>query len=147
MPRLLAELKESKKPYLPLCAVREAITRANSLPNGEIIITPYLDQVCVCVSCVVCSRCDCVIGARSRCDCVIGARCASQLTALLIPRAASSDEGTRSVIAECLGKLGLLAPAHVLPALQALLADKAGAARATAVLALKCCVVDRPHKV
>ena len=62
---------------------------------------------------------------------------------LLIGQCNADDEGVRSMVAECLGRLALIAPAHVLPALKALLTKEEPETRATVVYSLKFTITDR----
>jgi cullin-associated NEDD8-dissociated protein 1 len=62
---------------------------------------------------------------------------------LLIGQCDADDEGVRSMVAECLGRLALIAPAHVLPALKALLTNQAPETRATVVYSLKFTITDQ----
>lgn len=72
-----------------------------------------------------------------------------QLLPLFFTHCESSDEGTRNVVAECLGKLALVQPGSIIPQLQEkLLADGSHAnSRATVVTAMKFAVVERAHVV
>jgi hypothetical protein len=69
------------------------------------------------------------------------------LLPLLVERCESKEEGTRNVVAECIGKLAMLAPAEVVPQLAKLLSSDKPATRATIVTALKCAIVERPHPI
>ena len=62
---------------------------------------------------------------------------------LLIGLCDAEDEGVRSMVAECLGRLALIAPVQVLPALKALLTKEAPEARATVVFSLKFTITDQ----
>ncbi|XP_058803044.1 cullin-associated NEDD8-dissociated protein 1 [Phymastichus coffea] len=57
------------------------------------------------------------------------------------------EEGTRNVVAECLGKLTLIDPANLLPELQGLLASQSGLIRTTVVTAVKFCITDQPQAI
>jgi cullin-associated NEDD8-dissociated protein 1 len=69
------------------------------------------------------------------------------LLPLLVERCESKEEGTRNVVAECIGKLAMLAPAEIVPQLAKLLSSDKPATRATIVTALKCAIVERPHPI
>ncbi|EFJ52089.1 hypothetical protein VOLCADRAFT_79240 [Volvox carteri f. nagariensis] len=65
----------------------------------------------------------------------------------LLFNAAESEEECRNVVAECAGRLALLHPAKVLPALLERTTAASGNIRAVVVSAVKHAVVDRPHPV
>lgn len=54
-----------------------------------------------------------------------------------------SEEGTRNVVAECLGKLTLIDPANLLPQLQQSLASESALMRTTVVTAVKFTISDQ----
>lgn len=58
-----------------------------------------------------------------------------------------SEEGTRNVVAECLGKLCLIEPERLLPQLQAALASQSALMRTTVVTAMKFTISDQPQPV
>lgn len=58
-----------------------------------------------------------------------------------------SEEGTRNVVAECLGKLTLIDPANLLPKLQESLASPSPLMRTTVVTAVKFTISDQPQKI
>lgn len=62
---------------------------------------------------------------------------------LLMGQCGAEDEGVRSMVAECLGRLGLICPAEVLPRLQELVKQEHALTRATAVYALKFTITDK----
>lgn len=53
------------------------------------------------------------------------------------------EEGTRNVVAECLGKLTLLDPVRLVPNLQAYLDAPSPSARSTVVTAIKFTITDQ----
>jgi len=61
---------------------------------------------------------------------------------LLMDQCDSDDEGVRSMVAECLGKLALIAPTEVLPNLKELITRESVETRATAVHSLKFTITD-----
>jgi hypothetical protein len=65
----------------------------------------------------------------------------------LIERCEAKEEGTRNVVADCIGKLAQLTPADIVPQLAALLKSDKAATRATIVTAFKCAIVERAHAV
>lgn len=58
-----------------------------------------------------------------------------------------SEEGTRNVVAECLGKLTLIDPANLLPQLQQSLASESALMRTTVVTAVKFTISDQPQAI
>ena len=58
-----------------------------------------------------------------------------------------SEEGTRNVVAECLGKLTLIDPNNLLPKLQESLASPSALMRTTVVTAVKFTISDHPQKI
>jgi len=58
-----------------------------------------------------------------------------------------SEEGTRNVVAECLGKLCLLRPEELLPKLQASLNCPSALMRTTVVTAMKFTISDQPQPI
>lgn len=58
-----------------------------------------------------------------------------------------SEEGTRNVVAECLGKLTLIDPPNLLPRLQASLASESPLMRTTVVTAVKFTISDQPQEI
>eukprot|EP01090_Pellita_catalonica_P023354 TRINITY_DN955_c0_g1_i2.p1 TRINITY_DN955_c0_g1~~TRINITY_DN955_c0_g1_i2.p1 ORF type:complete len:1220 (+),score=270.34 TRINITY_DN955_c0_g1_i2:48-3707(+) len=69
------------------------------------------------------------------------------ILALLFENTESEEEGTRNVVAECLGKFTLISPEQLVPALKERQSSKSAKTRATVVTALKFAVVERPHAV
>lgn len=57
------------------------------------------------------------------------------------------EEGTRNVVAECLGKLTLIDPANLLPRLQESLASPSPLMRTTVVTAVKFTISDQPQAI
>jgi len=58
-----------------------------------------------------------------------------------------TEEGTRNVVAECLGKLCLMSPAALLPKLKASLASPSALMRTTVVTAMKFTISDQPQPI
>ncbi|XP_071033153.1 cullin-associated NEDD8-dissociated protein 1 isoform X2 [Parasteatoda tepidariorum] len=58
-----------------------------------------------------------------------------------------TEEGTRNVVAECLGKLTLIDPGHLLPELKAYLSSDSPLARSTVVTAMKFTISDQPQPI
>ncbi|NXN92906.1 CAND1 protein, partial [Rhinopomastus cyanomelas] len=67
--------------------------------------------------------------------------------ALLFKHCECAEEGTRNVVAECLGKLTLVNPSELLPRLKNQLASGSPHARSTVVTAVKFTIVDQPQPV
>ncbi|XP_040015031.1 cullin-associated NEDD8-dissociated protein 2 [Xiphias gladius] len=67
--------------------------------------------------------------------------------ALLFQNCESQEEGTRNLVAECLGKLTLVKPAQLLPRLKQQLRAGSPLARSTVVTAIKFTIVDQPAPV
>ncbi|NXF86344.1 CAND1 protein, partial [Eubucco bourcierii] len=67
--------------------------------------------------------------------------------ALLFRHCECTEEGTRSVVAECLGRLTLVNPAQLLPRLQEQLASGSPHARGTVVTAVKFTIADQPQPI
>ena len=66
----------------------------------------------------------------------------AQILALLFLHCESGEEGVRNVVAECLGKLALIAPANLLPQLEERTRSPSAHTRATMAMALKFTLVD-----
>ncbi|KAK9134133.1 hypothetical protein Syun_013463 [Stephania yunnanensis] len=66
---------------------------------------------------------------------------------LLFNHCESEEEGVRNVVAECLGKIALIEPAKLVPALKVRTASPAAFTRATVVIAVKYSIVERPEKI
>jgi len=58
-----------------------------------------------------------------------------------------NEEGTRNVVAECLGKLCLICPENLLPQLQAALTSPSPLMRTTVVTAMKFTISDQPQPI
>lgn len=58
-----------------------------------------------------------------------------------------TEEGTRNVVAECLGKLTLIDPPHLLPKLKTYLNADSPLARSTVVTAMKFTISDQPQPI
>ncbi|XP_065605527.1 cullin-associated NEDD8-dissociated protein 1-like [Cyrtonyx montezumae] len=67
--------------------------------------------------------------------------------ALLFKHCECSEEGTRNVVAECLGKLTLVNPSELLPRLQKQLTSGSPHARSTVVTAVKFTIADHPQPI
>lgn len=66
---------------------------------------------------------------------------------LLFAHCESSEEGTRNVVAECMGKLALLEPTDLLPNLRSQLKSESPLVRSTVVTAIKFTILDQPQKI
>ncbi|XP_031392996.1 cullin-associated NEDD8-dissociated protein 1 [Punica granatum] len=66
---------------------------------------------------------------------------------LLFNHCESEEEGVRNVVAECLGKIALIEPVKLVPALKVRTNSPAGFTRATVVTAVKYAMVERPEKI
>lgn len=62
---------------------------------------------------------------------------------LLMKNCECSEEGTRNVVAECLGKLALISPVELLPKLKSHLARPSALMRSTVVTAVKFTISDQ----
>ncbi|XP_069499560.1 cullin-associated NEDD8-dissociated protein 1-like isoform X2 [Ambystoma mexicanum] len=67
--------------------------------------------------------------------------------ALLFKHCECSEEGTRNVVAECLGKLTLVNPSQLLPRLKKQLTSGSPYARSTVVTAIKFTISDQPQSI
>jgi cullin-associated NEDD8-dissociated protein 1 len=67
--------------------------------------------------------------------------------ALLLRHCECPEEGTRNVVAECLGKLTLMNPPVLLPSLKGYLQHESPLARATVVTAMKFTISDQPQAI
>ncbi|XP_010314277.2 cullin-associated NEDD8-dissociated protein 1 [Solanum lycopersicum] len=66
---------------------------------------------------------------------------------LLFNHCESDEEGVRNVVAECLGKIALIEPGKLVPALKDRISNPAAFTRATVVIAVKYSIVERPEKI
>lgn len=66
---------------------------------------------------------------------------------LLYRHCECTEEGTRNVVAECLGKLTLIDPATLLPRLQESLKSPSALMRTTTVTAIKFTISDQPQQI
>ncbi|XP_077231558.1 cullin-associated NEDD8-dissociated protein 1-like [Tasmannia lanceolata] len=66
---------------------------------------------------------------------------------LLFNHCESEEEGVRNVVAECLGKIALIEPKKLVPALKVRIASPTAFTRATVVIAVKYSIVERPEKI
>uniref|UniRef100_A0A663FAJ0 Cullin associated and neddylation dissociated 1 n=1 Tax=Aquila chrysaetos chrysaetos TaxID=223781 RepID=A0A663FAJ0_AQUCH len=67
--------------------------------------------------------------------------------ALLLKHCECAEEGTRNVVAECLGKLTLIDPETLLPRLKGYLASGSSYARSSVVTAVKFTISDHPQPI
>ncbi|XP_076124630.1 cullin-associated NEDD8-dissociated protein 2 [Alosa pseudoharengus] len=67
--------------------------------------------------------------------------------ALLFKNCECPEEGTRNVVAECLGKLTLVNPSELLPRLKKQLSSGSPLSRSTVVTAVKFTIVDQPAPI
>ncbi|NXX80242.1 CAND1 protein, partial [Urocolius indicus] len=67
--------------------------------------------------------------------------------ALLFKHCECTEEGTRNVVAECLGKLTLVNPSELLPRLKKQLPSGSPHARSTVVTAVKFTIADQPQPI
>ncbi|XP_076972603.1 cullin-associated NEDD8-dissociated protein 2 isoform X1 [Tamandua tetradactyla] len=72
---------------------------------------------------------------------------AEDIWALLFQRCEGAEEGTRGVVAECLGKLVLVNPPFLLPRLRKQLAAGRPHTRSTVTTAVKFLISDQPHPI
>nr|XP_055115364.1 cullin-associated NEDD8-dissociated protein 2 isoform X3 [Symphalangus syndactylus] len=72
---------------------------------------------------------------------------AEDIWALLFQRCEGAEEGTRGVVAECIGKLVLVNPSFLLPRLQKQLAAGRPHTRSTVITAVKFLISDQPHPI
>ncbi|CAN6475376.1 unnamed protein product [Victoria cruziana] len=66
---------------------------------------------------------------------------------LLFTHSESEEEGVRNVVAECLGKIALIEPKKLIPALKMRTGSTTAFTRATVVIAVKYSIVERPEKI
>ncbi|KAL8527647.1 hypothetical protein ACS0TY_005482 [Phlomoides rotata] len=70
-----------------------------------------------------------------------------KITKLLFNQCESEEEGVRNVVAECLGKIALIEPGKLVPALKVRTTNLAAFTRATVVIAVKYSIVERQEKI
>lgn len=70
-----------------------------------------------------------------------------QIWSLLVTNAHYPDDGTRYVVADCMGKLTLLRPQVLLPQVVSYLGSSEKSVRETAVNAIRFTITDRPHEI
>ncbi|KAG8364032.1 hypothetical protein BUALT_Bualt19G0084000 [Buddleja alternifolia] len=70
-----------------------------------------------------------------------------KITNLLFSHCESEEEGVRNVVAECLGKIALIEPVKLIPALKERTYNPAVFTRATVVIAVKYSIVERQEKI
>ncbi|KAL3620764.1 Cullin-associated NEDD8-dissociated protein 1 [Castilleja foliolosa] len=70
-----------------------------------------------------------------------------KITNLLFNHCESEEEGVRNVVAECLGKIALIEPGKLVPALKERTFNPAAFTRATVVIAVKYSIVERQEKI
>jgi len=66
---------------------------------------------------------------------------------LLMKNCECGEEGTRNVVAECLGKLALIDPTQLLPKLKACLGSSSAYTRSTVITAVKFTISDQPQSI
>eukprot|EP01116_Phalansterium_solitarium_P021844 TRINITY_DN6977_c0_g1_i1.p1 TRINITY_DN6977_c0_g1~~TRINITY_DN6977_c0_g1_i1.p1 ORF type:complete len:1273 (-),score=515.03 TRINITY_DN6977_c0_g1_i1:141-3881(-) len=71
----------------------------------------------------------------------------AQILPLLFDNCSSDEEGTRNVVAECLGKLAISSPHQLVPALLEHVKSSQASVRATIITALKFAIADKPRDV
>ncbi|GJP34416.1 hypothetical protein CLOM_g18863 [Closterium sp. NIES-68] len=71
----------------------------------------------------------------------------AKVLALLFTHSESDEEGVRNVVAECLGRLALIDPARLVPALKERVGSPSAFTRATVVAALKFTLTDAPQPI
>uniref|UniRef100_G3U3S0 Cullin associated and neddylation dissociated 2 (putative) n=1 Tax=Loxodonta africana TaxID=9785 RepID=G3U3S0_LOXAF len=72
---------------------------------------------------------------------------AEDIWALLFQRCEGAEEGTRGVVAECIGKLVLVNPPFLLPRFRKQLAAGRPHTRSTVITAVKFLISDQPHPI
>uniref|UniRef100_A0A2K6E462 Cullin associated and neddylation dissociated 2 (putative) n=1 Tax=Macaca nemestrina TaxID=9545 RepID=A0A2K6E462_MACNE len=72
---------------------------------------------------------------------------AEDVWALLFRRCEGAEEGTRGVVAECIGKLVLVNPSFLLPRFRKQLAAGRPHTRSTVITAVKFLISDQPHPI
>ncbi|XP_051146886.1 cullin-associated NEDD8-dissociated protein 1 [Andrographis paniculata] len=70
-----------------------------------------------------------------------------KITKLLFNHCESEEEGVRNVVAECLGKIALIEPRKLVPALKERTLSATAFTRATVVIAVKYSIVERQEKI
>jgi len=70
-----------------------------------------------------------------------------EIWSVLFSHCENNEEGTRNVVAECIGKLTLVDPASLLPQLQAELSSTSPQMRSTVITAFKFTITDQPQEV
>ncbi|XLT04989.1 hypothetical protein HN51_043738, partial [Arachis hypogaea] len=66
---------------------------------------------------------------------------------LLFNHCESEEEGVRNMVAECLGKIALIEPAKLVPALKVRTTSPAAFIQATVVIAVKYSIMERREKI
>jgi cullin-associated NEDD8-dissociated protein 1 len=74
------------------------------------------------------------------------ASCVEKIWSQLLLNSESNEEGTRNIVAECLGKLCLIEPKQLLK-LEGLLESTSPLKRSTALTAIKFIIIDEPHPI
>ncbi|KAG1706621.1 Cullin-associated NEDD8-dissociated protein 1 [Nymphon striatum] len=71
----------------------------------------------------------------------------SSIWSMLFSHCECNEEGTRNLVAECLGRLTLIDPPTLLPHLQSYLSSTSALARSTVVTAVKFTISEQPQKI
>jgi len=66
---------------------------------------------------------------------------------LLFENTETEEEGTRNIVAECLGKFTLISPEQLVPTLKQKRSATSDKTRSTMITALKFAIVEKPHQV
>ena len=71
----------------------------------------------------------------------------NEVLPLLFENCENEDEGTRNVVAECLGKLAIVSPNDLVPSFLSKVKSDSANIRSTVVTALKFAIIDKPQPV
>jgi cullin-associated NEDD8-dissociated protein 1 len=69
------------------------------------------------------------------------------ILSLLFENCESEEEGTRNVVAECLGKLALICPEQLIPLLKERVSSTSAYSRSTVITALKFTILEQPQPI